>query len=95
MSAVDFHQVLGVAPDASAAEIKRADIGDGGNQPLGAFDGDIDVGGQRVVAPHPARIDAKPRGLGQQELARGIAANAGEQRRPLTQPRQRQRARPG
>ena len=24
MSAVDFHQVLGVTPDASAAEIKRA-----------------------------------------------------------------------
>jgi molecular chaperone DnaJ len=24
MSAVDFHQILGVAPDASAAEIKRA-----------------------------------------------------------------------
>lgn len=74
----------------ASCDLKTANFS-GGNQPLGAFDGDIDVGGQRVVAPHPARIDAKPRGLGQQELARGIAANAGEQRRPLAQPRQRQR----
>ena len=76
------------AQDFVSCRLKAVGIGNGGNQPTRTFDRHIHIG-RKIIGPVDVSGDqAHPGSLGQQRLARIIAAHRGEQRRGHAEPAQ-------